>query len=169
MSTSRFSAVFLMAAWLALAGCSKSVPPVIEPDAHTQKLSDGTYEVQLRYSVKSSGGPCLNKDWFKTVTNYSTNWLYLKTLDGVMTAEQIVVTIEAGQRVWPYAHTNMQGTVSFTNAGMSVQLEQPSYPDGVHMQGYIPYFLNGTYKVVMDSPSKTARGCVKSLALENGF
>ena len=128
---------------------------MIDTTAHVQKLRDGTYEVQLRYSVSSSGGPCLNKDWFKTWTSHSTNWIYLKALDGEIPAGQIVVTTDAGKREWPYATTNMQGTVSFTNATMRVRLEQPRYPDGVHMQGYTPYYLNGTYEVAVDSsPNK---------------
>jgi hypothetical protein len=131
-------------------GCGQepaSVPPVIESVANAQKLADGTYEVQLRYSVTSSGGPCLNKDLFKTWTSYSTNWLYVKSLEGVQSADQIVVTDKAGKREWPYAITNMQGTVSFTNATLRVRLEGPNYRDGVHMDGYVAYFLNGTYRL----------------------
>ena len=119
---SKLSILILTVGSLLFAGCDKSVPPVIEPVANAQKLADGTYEVQLRYSVTSSGGPCLSKDFFKTWTSYSTNWLYVKSLEGVQSADQIVVTIEAGKREWPYAITNMQGTVSFTNAAMTVQL-----------------------------------------------
>ena len=141
------STLVLIVCGLLIVGCDKSVPPVIEHVANAKKLADGTYEIQLRYSVTSSGGPCLSKDSFKTWTSYSTNWIYLKTLDGAMTADQIVVTTDAGKREWPYATTNMQGTVSFTNGEMRVQLEQPCYPDGVHMQGYASYYLNGTYQI----------------------
>ena len=134
---------------LLIAGCGEpsSVPPVIESVAPAQKLSDGTYEIQLRYSVTSSGGPCLSKDFFKTWTSYSTNWLYVKSLDGVQSAEQIVVTLEQGKREWPYAIKNMQGTVSFTDGTMTVQLQGPNYKDGAHMDGYVAYGLNGTYQI----------------------
>jgi hypothetical protein len=58
------------------------------------------------------------------------------------------VTIEAGKREWPYAHTNMQGTVSFTNATMTVRLEQPDVDSsGNEMSTYVPYYLNGTYQI----------------------
>jgi hypothetical protein len=132
-----------------ITGCGQptSVPPVIESVAPTQTLTDGTYEIQLRYSVTSSGGPCLSKDFFKTWTSYSTNWLYVKSLDGAQGAEQVVVTIEQGKREWPYAITNMQGTVSFTNGTMTVQLQGPNYRDGEHMDGYVAYGLNGTYQI----------------------
>jgi hypothetical protein len=163
---SKLTTYFLLACCLLIAGCGQptSVLPVIEHVAYAQALTNGTYEIQLRYSITSSGGPCLSKDWFKTWTSYSTNWVYVKALDGALTADQIVVTSDAGKMEWPYAITNMQGTVSFTNATMTVQLEHPNYPDGVHMQGYAPYYLNGTYQVVTDSSPNTSRGCVKTPA-----
>jgi len=145
---SKLSTSILMVCSLLIAGCDKSVPPVIEHVANTKKQADGTYEVQLRYSITSSGGPCLSKDSFKTWTSYSTNWLYVKSLDGVQGAEQIVVTIEQGKREWPYAHTNMQGTVLFTNTTMTVRLERRGYDYKKNVEtGYVPYFLNGTYQI----------------------
>ena len=146
----RLSILLPLACCLLVVGCDQkpaSVPPVIESVANAQKLADGAYEVQLRYSVTSSGGPCLSKDFFKTWTSYSTNWLYVRSLEGVQSADQIVVTIEAGKREWPYAITNMQGTVSFANGTMTVQLKGPNYKDGVHMDGYVAYGLNGTYQI----------------------
>ena len=145
----KWSTLFALVSCLFIAGCGQltSVPPVIESVAPVQKLTDGTYEIQLRYSVTSSGGPCLSKDFFKTWTSYSTNWLYVKSLDGVQSAEQVVVTIEQGKREWPYAITNMQGTVSFTNDSMTVQLQGPKFRDGVHMDGYVAYGLNGTFQI----------------------
>jgi hypothetical protein len=155
---SKLSTLVPLACCLFITGCGKpgSVPPVIDPDAYAKQLADGTYEVQLRHSVTSSGGPCLSKDSFKTWTSYSTNWIYLKALGGKMTADQIVVTTDAGEKEWPYATTNMQGTVSFIDDTMTVQLEAPSYPDGVHMQGYVQFYLNGTYQVVTNSSPDTA-------------
>jgi hypothetical protein len=147
----RLSTFFLLAGSLALAGCGQepaSVPPVIESVAHAQKLADGTYEVQLRYSVTSSGGPCLSKDMFKTWTSYSTNWLYVKSLDGVQSADQIVVTTDAGKKEWPYAKTNLQGTVSFTDAVLTVQLQGPGYHYKRNVEsGIVSYQLNGTYHI----------------------
>jgi len=150
-------ASLILACVAAIVGC-EGVSPKPYRVAITKRLGDGTYEIQLRYSETSSGGPCLSEDWFKRQTSYSTNWLYLKTVDGVMTADRLVVTIESGQKEWPYAYTNMQGTISFTNVTMRVRLQQPNYPDGVHMRGYIPYYLNGEYQIVMDSSPNTVVG-----------
>ncbi len=149
------NALFLLACVTLVFGCSGkpwSVRPVIEPVAYTQKLADGTHEVQLRYSVTSSGGPCPSKDWFKTRTSYSTNWIYVKSFEGVQSAGKLVVTIEAGKREQPYATTNMQGTVSFTNAIMTVRLQQPDVDrKGNVTQNYVPYYLNGTYQISKSS------------------
>jgi hypothetical protein len=124
------------------------VPPVIDPTAYAQRSSDGLYEIELRYSVTSSGGPCFNKDWFKTGTGHTTNWLYVKEPLGTITADQLTVTIETGKRDWPYAMTNMHGTVSFTNGTMMVRLEQPDVDSkGNAMSTYVPYYLNGTYQI----------------------
>jgi len=129
-------------------GERRSVPAVIETVAYLQKLADGSYEAELRYSVTTSGGPCLSKDWFKTSTSYSTNWLYLKTLNGAMTADQIVVTTEAGKKVWPYARTNMQGAVLITNTTMIIRLESRDYDYKRKVEtGYVSFFLNGTYRL----------------------
>ena len=152
---SRLTTFVPVACWLLVAGCGQepaSARRAVERVAHAQALADGTYEVQLRYSITSSGGPCLSKDSFKRWTNYTTNWLYLKALEGALSADQVVVTSEAGKRVSPgHATTNMRGTVSFTNAVMTVQLERPRYPDGEHLAGYAPYELNATYQMVVDS------------------
>lgn len=86
------------------------------------------------------------------MTEYHTSQLYLKSLEGVQDASQITVITYAGEGL-SGVNTNMHGTVSFTNATMKVQLEQPNYPDGVHLQGYVPYDLNGTYQVVTDLSS----------------
>src|SRR6266851_4056844 len=79
---------------IVIVGCGKepmSVPPVIERVAYAQPLTNGTYEIQLRYSITTSGGPCLSKDWFKKCTHYSTNWVYLKALVGAATADQVII------------------------------------------------------------------------------
>ena len=129
-------------------GASRSVPPVIDSTAYAQRSSDGTYEVQLRYSITSSGGPCLSKDWFKTWTSHTTNWLYVKEPVGTIAADRLTVTIDAGKKDWPYAMTNLHGTVSFTNGTMIVRLEQPDVDSkGNAMSAYVPYYLNGTYQI----------------------
>ncbi len=147
----RLSILLPVACCLMMIGCDQepaSVAPVIESVANAQKSADVTYAIQLRYSVTSSGGPCRSKDSFKTWTNYSTNWLYVKSLEGVQSADQIVVTIEAGKKEWPYARRNLQGTVSFTNAMMVVRLHGPGFDYKKNVEkGIVSYQLNGTYRI----------------------
>lgn len=137
-------ALFALACVLLLAGCG-SVPPVINHEAQARKLPDGSYEVLLSYSVTTSGGPCFNfHSFFTTTTSYSTNWLYLARTNGDVDASNVLVTTEEGAK--DLAIQGMKGTICFSN-GMIVNLELPNYPDGVQMQGYMPYFLNGTYQL----------------------
>ena len=155
---SSLRALATVAGCLLIGGCGGergSVRPVIEPTAHAQALTNNTYQVQLRYSITTSGGPCMNKDWFRTSTSYDTNWLYVKAIDGVLTADQLILTSEAGKMEWPYAITNIRGRVAFTNSTMTVQLERARYPDGEHLAYYSPYELNATYQIIVDpSPNQ---------------
>lgn len=137
--------LFLLGCVAVMVGCGGQEKPKVDPVAYAQKLGDGTYEVQLRYSVRTYGGPCNLS--FTPTTSLDTNWLYLKSVEGVLNANQVIVTTENGKRDYPYATKDMRGTISFDKSQMTVQLEHPSYPDGVHMQGYMPYSLNGTYKM----------------------
>ena len=69
-------------------------------------------------------------------------------MEGELGTNQIVVTTERGKRDYPWAMQDLRGTISFSNSTITVQLQHPSYPDGVHMKGYMAYFLNGRYQIV---------------------
>jgi len=147
------STVSLLAGCLLFAGCSEeptSVPPSIQPVAYAQSLTNGSYEIQLRYSITSSGGPCLNKNSFKTWTSYETNWVYVRLLEGVQTPDQIVVMAgtkdENGDHTFPIE--GLQGKVSFDKKTLTIDLQHPRLlPNGL-TQGCKPYRLNGTYQIV---------------------
>ena len=116
-------------ACLLIVGCGQepaSVPPVIEHVADAHKLADGSYEIHLRYSITTSGGPCLSSSWFRRRTYHETNWLYVKSLEGVQSADQIILKSGVKDDVgdFTYAIKDLRGTVSFTNDTMRVQLCQ---------------------------------------------
>src|SRR5215469_2662461 len=99
---------------LLIAGCgqSTSVSPVIDPVAHAIKTPDSTYQVQLRYSETTSGGPCFNwHSFFSSTTYYYTNQLNLKSINGIQNATQITVITGVGEE-FPVVNTNLQGTIS---------------------------------------------------------
>src|SRR5947209_18986962 len=85
----RSSTLLAFACSIVIVGCGGSVPPAIEHVAYAQLVTNGTYDGHLRYSITSSGGPCLSKAWFSSCTSYSTNWLYLNALDGAVTDDPI--------------------------------------------------------------------------------
>lgn len=151
----KLSKIFLLPFCLLFAGCGPpaSVRPVIDTVAQAKKMPDSTYQVQLHYSVTTSGGPCFNlHSFFSSTTSHYMDQLNVKSIEGVQDATHITAIFYVGEE-FPEVRTNMQGTVSFTNDTMNVQLELPDYPDGVHTQGYVPYELNGTYQVVTDLSS----------------
>ncbi len=104
----------------------------------------------MRYSITSSGGPCLNKDSFKTWTSYETNWVYVGLLKGIHTADQIVVRAgtkdDSGDHTFPIE--GLQGKVSFEDKTLTVDLQHPrALPNGL-TSSCKPYRLNGTYQIV---------------------
>jgi hypothetical protein len=144
----RLTTFFAFTCCLLIAGCGQetaSVPPVIDHVAYARALTNGTYEIQLRYSITSSGGPCLSKDSFKTWTSYSTNWIYLDSIERTVNADQVIVTTDEGAR--ELAIKDLKGTISFDSGTMNVQLEQPHVLPGGTVQGYAPYYLNGKYQI----------------------
>jgi hypothetical protein len=136
-----------------IAGCG-SVSPKIDHVAIAKRLADGTYQVDLRYTETSSGGPCFNSSFFKSTTSHSHDSLYLKSLEGTMSADQITVRV-GGQGVESWKIEDLRGVVVFTNNTMSVQLEQPNVLRSGAVRGFAPYRLNGTYQVTNASPSTT--------------
>ena len=141
----RLSILFPLACCLLIAGCDQSVPPVIDHVAYAKKLADGSYEVQLRYSVTTSGGPCLSTSFFRSTTHYAANWLYLKTIEQRVSADQVIVTDVEDDR--NLAIKDMRGAISFHNGTMTVQLEHPHVLSSGAVEGYAPYYLNGTYQI----------------------
>ena len=141
--------MFLIICSALIVGCG-SVRPVIDTVADAHKLADGRYEIHLRYSVTTSGGPCLSSSWFTRTTDHETNWLYVKSLEGVLPADQIVLKGGVIDKVgdFTYPIEGLRGTVSFTNATMIIQLEQPKIDHkGNVTDSFTPYYLNGTFTI----------------------
>lgn len=153
----RLITFFLLLCAALISGCG-SVSPKIDHVASAKKLTDGTYRVDLRYTKTISGGPCFNSSFFKSTTYHEYDSLYVKSLEGRVSADEITVKV-GGQEVGSWNIEHLRGSVVFANDMMTVQLEQPKYPDGVHIQGYAPYYLNGTYQIVVtnSSPNTASR------------
>ncbi|HEY2329681.1 MAG TPA: hypothetical protein VGI63_07700 [Verrucomicrobiae bacterium] len=137
------------------------MPPKIDHVASAKKLADGTYEIRLRYSETISGGPCFNSSFFKSTTYHYADLIYLKSLEGYVSANQLAVKAGAQDTQWGIAEweiKDLQGMITFTNGVMLVQLEQPDYDYKKNAQrGYVSYYLNGTYQITNDiSPAATA-------------
>lgn len=157
----RLNTFLLLVCAVLISGCG-SVSPKIDHVASAKQFADGTYRIDLRYTKTISGGPCFNSSFFKSTTYHYYDSLYVKSLKGKVSADQI--TVKAGGQEgasWNIEH--LRGAVVFTNGMMTVRLEQPDYPDGVHIKGYIPYYLNGAYQVVTDSSPNTLESTATAL------
>src|ERR1022692_658857 len=135
-----------------ISGCG-SVSPKIDHLANAKKLADGTYRVDLRYTETISGGPCFNSSFFKSTTYHDYDSLYLKSLEGTVSASQITVRV-GGEEVGSWNIEDLRGVVTFTNGTMSVQLEQPHVLRSGAVRGFVAYRLNGTYQITNASPNK---------------
>jgi hypothetical protein len=149
----RINTFLLLVCAALISGCG-SVSPKIDHVASAKQLADGTYQIDLRYTKTISGGPCFNSSFFKSTTYHYYDSLYVKSLEGTLRADQITVKT-GGQGVASWNIEHLRGAVVFTNGMMTVRLEQPDYPDGVNIKGYIPFYLNGAYQVVTDSSPNT--------------
>lgn len=132
-----------------MAGCG-SVRPKIDHVAIANRLPDGTYQVELRYTETISGGLCFNGSFFKSTTYRYHDSIYLDSLDGAVSASQMTVRVGAGLGSWNIE--DLRGMVVFTNGTMSVQLEQPHVRRSGAVRGFVPYRLNGTYQIANVSP-----------------
>jgi hypothetical protein len=134
---------------LCLFGCGRE-PIKPETVAQVHKLDDGSYEIELGYTEKTWGGPCNIS--FHSTLSHGANWLYVKSLDGELGTNEFVITSERANRDYPWAMKDAIGTISFAKDTVTVKLQRPSYADGVHMDGYMGYFLNGTYQMQNQRP-----------------
>jgi len=121
----------------------------LEPTARVLRLAEGRYEIELRYSGWALGGPC--KVPLLPWKYHSSNWLYVSSLEGAWSPPNVIVTRERRRLAAPWSFQDMRGTVSISKGVLTVNLEYPGYPDGVHPNGYVAYKLNGAYRIELIS------------------
>jgi hypothetical protein len=76
-----------------------------------------------------------------------TDWIYTRTIEGEISASQIILTHERGKTENPWRQQALRGTVTFSPEHMHVALECPNYKQDGTIYRYVPYDLNGDYKL----------------------
>ncbi len=124
-----------------LAGCSERRSSSV---AHAARESSGGYEIRLDATEWSLGGPCNITTPHKIAESH---WIYTDTIQGTVAATNLVLTYERGKTEYPWPQSALRGSVTFSDGWLHVALERPVYVDGVSVDHYDRYPLNGDYKL----------------------
>ena len=136
----RFLTIFVTAALLA--GCSThrtSSTAVVTRDPQNR------YEIRLDAVEWSAGGPCNFPQFPHRI--HKTHWIYTPVIVGEVSTNQLILTYERGKTEYPWPQEALRGLVTFTNGHMRVALQLPVFRDDNTISQYVPYELNGDYKL----------------------
>jgi hypothetical protein len=133
---------------VALVGCQSASEP--SRVAHYTRNDSGQYEIRLDYTHWSNGGgPCNTLQLLPGKVD-ATDWIYTRSIDGEVPADQLILTGAQGMTRDP---TPVSGSVTFAQNKMRVALQylplknpSPSDPHGA-------YELNGEYDLQSDQPT----------------
>src|SRR5207253_1188745 len=110
------------------------------------KTKADNYEIELRGTFQNWGGHNLPLPF--PMRYRSTNWLYLQRLEGVLPATEVDLAYERGEVHPLLARSNRQGTISFTNHMMLLNLRPASFRGKADkVVGHTRYRFNGKYQL----------------------
>jgi hypothetical protein len=116
--------------------------PEVDPVARVAPHSRFKYEIELHARINVYGGPC-NPTCFPTRIDDS-HWLYVNRLEGVVPADELLLTYERGKLDFP--QSALQGTVTFSGNRMTVELRTPHYNRNT-VEHYHTYSYNGSFEL----------------------
>ena len=131
--------ILVMAALLA--GCSEHRSSSV---ARATRQASGKYEIRLDTIEWSLGGP---DNLTKPHKIAGSHWIYADTTQGVVTATNLILTYEQGKTEYPWSQSALRGSVTFSEGQLHVALERPVYVDGISVDHYEQYPLNGDYRL----------------------
>jgi hypothetical protein len=118
---------------------------VFEPTVMAARDSGRTWELALRYSFMAPPQPGTLAVMHRKIDG--TFWFYLPTVEGTISAENVVLTLERGRLSEPYTVADLKGTIEFKAKTMVIALEVPEKKDGRTITSYQPFVGNGTYQL----------------------
>jgi hypothetical protein len=125
---------------LATASCGTS--PEIDPVARVSTHTRYKYEIEIHARVDSYGGPC-NPTCFPTRID-DRHWIYVNRLEGMIPAEEMLLTYERGKFDFP--QSALKGSVTIANDVLTVDLQRPYYKVNT-VDHYTPYPYNGRFEL----------------------
>lgn len=127
---------------LMLSGCVSRYPA--SDIAHVQQVKPDRYEIRLDYFEWVAGGPC-NIAFPRKIK--VQDWLYVTQMEGTLEASSIILTHERGKTEYPWPQSALRGSLVFTSGSVQVNLQIPQYRQDSSIEKYVPYRLNGSYKI----------------------
>jgi hypothetical protein len=103
----------------------------------------GRYALPIRYHITRRGG---NVHDFNDLSKYEedrTEWLYLDSLSGKISANAIVYKLFAGDKMT----RPIQGYIEISDNLVKINLEMPVYENGKATDKWTNYKFNGTYRM----------------------
>jgi hypothetical protein len=138
--------LFLMPLLLGSCTSAKNAKEVIDPVTYPTRISSNSFEFEVRYSFMGNAGPSSLP--FSSKKYFGAYWIYVPKSEGRWSAEDVVITSSKGFLSRPWRLPGLRGFVEITRERMTINVQQPKLlADGVHVEGYEPFFLNGSYLV----------------------
>jgi hypothetical protein len=124
-----------------LTGCAERRSSSV---AYVSRQPSGKYEIRLDATQWSLGGPCNLTAPHKIPESH---WIYTDTVQGIVPATNLVLTYERGKTEFPWPQSDLRGSITFSDGQLHIGFERPVCVDGVSVDHYERYPLNGSYKV----------------------
>jgi hypothetical protein len=136
----RFILIFGFA--VLLNGCAEHRGSAV---AHLSQTSPGRYEVRLTSVEWVAGGPCNFPQW--PHREFGTCWIYTDSTNGKVAADRVSLAYGSSDGFRGSQEGPLHGSVEFVDSKMRVDLQLPWFADGVHVDHYQKFALNGTYTI----------------------
>jgi hypothetical protein len=140
MHTMRFT--FILSFSVLLSGCGGHRS---SPVAQISQTSSGHFEVRLNSVEWVAGGPCNFPQW--PHREFGTCWIYTDSTNGVVAPDRVSLAYGSSDGFRASQEGPLHGSVQFRDGQMIVDLQYPYFTDGVHLDHYEKFRLNGTYKI----------------------
>ena len=111
------------------------------------------YELQIKVHSEARGNPHNPFDW--KVHNWDHSyWLYVNTIEGTISAGDLVLTPYWRCLEYPWNYRDVKGGIELQHGRITIKLDMPRYEVNT-LIGHAPLEANGTYTIrVIEEPWK---------------
>jgi len=129
---------------------------VVFPDVTVTFAKQFKYKLELKVHKWGRGNihamTCDKYDY------YHSDWLFVNTLSGRIDSNQMMINkVSGNENNTLGVYSTYRGYIEITGNKLSVNIEFPSYADGVHLDRWWPYEFNGQYELRYDTTLSNIR------------